>query len=53
MQLATVCQMLFLTPVEDIICDLPDGGVVSHHEECPICDPNRFSKAWNKDFLKD
>ena len=31
MQLAT-CRMLFLTPVEDIICDLPDSGVVSYHE---------------------
>ena len=28
MQLTT-CQILFLTPVEDI---LPDGGVVSYHE---------------------
>ena len=24
--------MLFLTPVEDIIYDLPDGGVVSYHQ---------------------
>ena len=31
MQLATH-RMPFLTPVEDIICDLPDGGVVFYHE---------------------
>ena len=28
MQLATR-RMPFLTPVKDIICDMPDGGVVS------------------------
>ena len=31
MQLMATCRILFLTPVEDIICDLPDGGVVSYH----------------------
>lgn len=50
------CHHPFLAPVEDTICDLPDGTSVSYCDpvlKCPLCDEQQFGAYMNKDFLPE
>lgn len=50
----TSCGKEFLAPIEDSICHLPDGGIVSYPDpilECPLCDQNQFGYYLNKEFM--
>ena len=50
------CARQFLAPIEDTICDLPDGSSVAYSEPitlCPLCDDNQFGAFMNKDFMPE
>ena len=50
------CSREFLAPVEDSMCVLPCGSIVSYPDpvlECPLCDESGFGEYMNKDFMPE